>query len=87
MFYTSSARWLTCHVAEFSEFSVYPGKISHMYKFPLTKIEKVPNYPLSIYIGTLGMPGTTAYQGLKFFASEKLKTVRLDVSMLVPSSG
>lgn len=61
---------------EFAEYSVYPGRIVHDYKVPLSKVEKLPNAPLSIYIGTLGMPGTTAYQGIKYFASEKLKTAK-----------
>ncbi|GJE93492.1 NADP-dependent oxidoreductase [Phanerochaete sordida] len=61
---------------EFSEYFVYPGKIHHEYKFPLTKIEKLPNVPLSVYVGTLGMPGTTAYQALKYFVTEKFKTAK-----------
>ncbi|EKM57159.1 uncharacterized protein PHACADRAFT_208297 [Phanerochaete carnosa HHB-10118-sp] len=61
---------------EFSEYSVYPGKIIHGFKEPLAKIEKLPGIPLSIYIGTLGMPGTTAYQALKYFGAEKLKTAK-----------
>lgn len=54
---------------------MYPGKIQHYYKGPLTKVEKLPNQPLSIYTGTLSMPGVTAYQGLKGFAGEKIKSV------------
>ncbi|EKM57160.1 uncharacterized protein PHACADRAFT_208298 [Phanerochaete carnosa HHB-10118-sp] len=62
---------------EFSEYSVYPGRINHSYKNSLTKIEKLPNIPLSVYVGTLGMPGTTAYQAFKYFATEKLKTAKV----------
>ncbi|GJE93491.1 NADP-dependent oxidoreductase [Phanerochaete sordida] len=61
---------------EFSEYSVYPGRIAHAYKGPLTKVNKLPNVPLSIYLGALGMPGTTAFQGIKGLAAEKLETAK-----------
>lgn len=67
---------LISYFPEFSEYSVYPGRLDHFFKLPLTKVDKLPDYPLSIYIGTLGMPGMTAYQGMKAFATERIKTVR-----------
>ncbi|TCD60768.1 hypothetical protein EIP91_009537 [Steccherinum ochraceum] len=40
----------------------------------LKKIHKHPSLPASIYVGTLGMPGQTAYSGWKAFALEKSKS-------------
>lgn len=70
---------------EFREYHVYPGSISHFYKFPLAKIEPLPNLPLSIYVGTLGMPGTTAYQGLKGFALDALRSKEVDGKTVHPT--
>ena len=47
----------------------------HFFKNPLTKIEKNPQIPWSVFTGALGLAGMTAYSGLKIFAAEKLKTV------------
>ena len=50
-----------------------------MYKWELQKVQKLPNYPLSVYLGTLGMPGMTAYQALKAYAVDKLKKASLQL--------
>ena len=59
---------------------MYPGKDPHEYKMPLAKIEALPGVLLSIYLGTLGMPGTTAFHGLTYFCAEKLKTVSVSLT-------
>ncbi|EKM60518.1 uncharacterized protein PHACADRAFT_110008 [Phanerochaete carnosa HHB-10118-sp] len=59
---------------EFSDYSVFPGTRPMALARPLRKVEKIPGHPLSIYTGTLGGAGMTSYQGLKGFASEKVKT-------------
>ncbi|GJE93493.1 NADP-dependent oxidoreductase [Phanerochaete sordida] len=62
---------------DFAEYSVYPGKDPHEFKIPLTKVQVLPGIPLSVYLGTLGMPGTTAFQGLTYFCADKLKTAEV----------
>ncbi len=64
---------------EFSEYSIYPGKISHALKLPLRKIDKHPDIPLAAYIGPMSLPGHTAYLGWKAFIEEKAKTVRSSI--------
>ncbi|CAL1714159.1 unnamed protein product [Somion occarium] len=56
----------------FENYVVHPGNITHVFKF-CTKIPKLPGLPMSAFVGILGMPGKTAYQGW-LFAKEKAKT-------------
>ncbi|KAI0701977.1 NADP-dependent leukotriene B4 12-hydroxydehydrogenase [Cytidiella melzeri] len=59
---------------EFSEYSIYPGKIKHAMKSPLKKVDPHPNIPLSLYLGPLSVTGHTAYCGWKTFMEEKAKS-------------
>ncbi|KAH8102035.1 alcohol dehydrogenase [Cristinia sonorae] len=58
---------------EFANYSVYPGKSSHAFKFCF-KVPKVPGLPLSSYTGTFGLAGKTAYTGWHLWGKEKAKT-------------
>ncbi|KAJ3522116.1 hypothetical protein NM688_g8923 [Phlebia brevispora] len=60
----------------FQEYSVYPGKIVHFFKTPLQKVDKIPGIPWSVFTGTLGLAGMTAWSGLKVYATEKVKTAK-----------
>ena len=54
---------------------MYPGPrvVHHGMQF-LQKLQKHPELPASIYVGTLGMPGQTAYSGWHAYAFDKAKT-------------
>ncbi|TCD66315.1 hypothetical protein EIP91_001561 [Steccherinum ochraceum] len=59
----------------FENYTVYPGppERHHIMQF-IQKLDRDPDIPTSVYVGTLGMPGQTAYAGLNAFVAEKAKT-------------
>lgn len=59
----------------FENYTVYPPPKEYMtFLHHCVKVPKVPGLPLSAYIGTLGLPGKTAYTGWSLYGQEKAKT-------------
>ncbi|KAI0701981.1 hypothetical protein BC835DRAFT_145666 [Cytidiella melzeri] len=60
----------------FSEYSVYPPKNPHFFNQPLRKIDPIPGTSLSVYLGPLGLIGTTVYPAWQAFLKDKVKDAK-----------
>lgn len=61
-------------VLAFQEYSIFPGpkEQQHFLKF-LVKIDRPASIPASVYTGTLGLAGKSAFSAFDTFAKEKAK--------------
>lgn len=64
--------------AEFREYSRYPApkELQHFLKY-LAKNDRKPSIPASVYTGTLGLAGKSAFGAVEGYAKDKIKQVGL----------
>lgn len=62
--------------AEFREYSRYPApkELQHFLKY-LAKNDRKPSIPASVYTGTLGLAGKSAFGAIEGYAKDKIKQV------------
>ena len=60
---------------DFQEYTVWPGppEQQHFLKY-LQKVDRPASIPASVYTGTLGLAGKSAFSAFDVFGKEKAKT-------------
>ena len=60
---------------DFQEYTVFPGPPEQQHAMKsIRKLDRHPDIPISVYLGTLGTAGRTGFAAFDAFAGEKVKT-------------